>query len=119
MALVPPMGPSTDPLRTSLYPLVGSALPPTSGTPRPWRWPSLIEPGTFAPLCQDWGGMRSLTPPPVAPLSFQVACANEDSETFSIVVPPQLVTRGSEAGYRTCALPSPIPHPDPVSPEAA
>src|SRR5216684_8575060 len=50
-----------------------------------------------------------LIPPP---LPDQATWVNDDHETFSIVVPPQPVTPGSDAGYRTSAGCS-----NPLSPE--
>jgi len=92
---VPPAGRVDWPPIIKTYPLLGSALPATSGMPRP-TWPSLTETGTPAPTCQGGNGKTSLIPPPVTPLSsgsYQVDWVNEDV-VWLIVVPPQQVTNG-------------------------
>src|ERR1022692_3226035 len=65
-ALVPPTVPCCPSARI-WYPVAGSALPATSGTPRPIRPPGFTEGGTLALACQVGRSMLSLIPPPVAP----------------------------------------------------
>jgi hypothetical protein len=82
----------------SLYPLLTAALPATSGIPRP-RWVgSLTDAGTPADACQGGITKKSLTPPPLAPSSFQRTSSNDTPDTFSISVPPQEVRYGSDVG---------------------
>src|ERR1700676_882103 len=68
-ALVPPITSGCPSTRVT-YPVVGSASPDTSGTPRPTFWFGLAEGGTPAALCQLGNGKTSLMPPPVAPALF-------------------------------------------------
>src|ERR1700751_49482 len=90
---VPPIGcrwPST----TTRYPVTGSALPATSGTPRPVR-PPPAGVGTPAFAWQDGRGKVSEIPPPPAPSLFASSfhttsevIANDDGLPMSLV-PPQ------------------------------
>src|SRR5689334_22669720 len=93
-ALVPP---STidEPSTRTWYPVAGSALPATSGTPRP-------DPGTPTPPCQDGCGKVSLTPPSVAsPPPFHTVSAVIAAPEDRSVVPPQPSTFGLAAGKST------------------
>jgi len=102
--------------------VAGSALPATSGTPRPL--PPLGLSGTPTLACQAGCANWSLTPPPVAPPwepSFQTA-----SELITPVpglarrvVPPQPSACGLDAGKSTCGWPSAAPSLLPLSPAAA
>src|SRR4029077_5479391 len=59
-------------------------------------------------------------PPPVVPNDWaHVVSVNDAPETSLMRVPPQELTNGSDAGYSTCAAPSPCPQSEPLSPEAA
>src|ERR1035437_1388284 len=116
-ALVPPITivwPST----RIVYPVVGSASPATSGTPRP---PVLVvAAGTCAFVCHEGKSKTLLTPPPVAP-SLLANSFHTTSETIvaplaSSLVPPQANTCGLDAGKSTL-LPVP-PSVDPSSPAA-
>src|ERR1700677_509395 len=97
-ALVPPTTvfcPST----RILYPLLGSASPDTSGTPRPPVVP--LGPGTLELACQLGSGKKLLTPPPVAPslLASSFHTTSEisvDPFAFSSV-PPHASTCGLDA----------------------
>src|ERR1700691_2791930 len=116
-ALVPPITvvwPST----RIVYPVLGSASPETSGTPRP---PVLAaDPGTFAFACQLGSGNWLLTPPPVAPSllasSFHTTSDTSVGPLASSLVPPQASTCGLEAGKSTL-LPV-APSVEPLSPAA-
>src|SRR5580693_2177444 len=68
-ALVPPITPDC-PSTSVSYPVVGSASPATSGTPRPTFPPVFADGGTPALLWYEGRGNTSLTPPPVAPSLF-------------------------------------------------
>ncbi len=63
---VPPIG-SRWPSTTTRYPVTGSALPATSGTPRPLPPPAAADFGTPAFAWYDGSGNTSETPPPPAP----------------------------------------------------
>ena len=55
---------------------------------------------------------KRLTPPPVAPLSapsFQTTSLLIAAPVVSIVVPPQPIAKGLDAGKSTCAFPSATP----------
>src|SRR5215467_12199657 len=121
-ALVPPTTmdcPST----STWYPVAGSALPATSGTPRPDR-PVPVWPGTPAVACQPGRPNVSLTPPPVAPPwdpSFQTVSA--DTTPVAVftrrLVPPQASACGLAAGKSAWDFPSGARSPLPLSPAAA
>src|SRR5215467_3891497 len=121
-ALVPPT--TVDcPSTSTRYPVAGSALPATSGTPRPAR-PVPARPGTPAEACQAGRPNVSLTPPPVAPPwapSFQTVSA--DSAPVAVftrrLVPPQASACGLDAGKSAWDLPSLTRSPLPLSPAAA
>src|ERR1700683_939300 len=67
--------------------------------------------------CHSGTSKRVLIPPP---LGAQVVSVNEVPDTLEMEVPPQLVTKGSDAGYKTRATPSCWPPPsEPQSPEPA
>src|ERR1700691_2323896 len=116
-ALVPPITvvwPST----RIVYPVLGSASPETSGTPRP---PVLAaDPGTFAFACQLGSGNWLLTPPPVAPSllanSFHTTSETSVEPLASSWFPPQASTCGLDAGKSTL-LPV-APSVEPLSPAA-
>src|ERR1019366_452651 len=101
-ALVPPI---TDvwPSTRIVYPVVGSASPATSGTPRPPTPPPGF--GTFALACHGGRANTMLTPPPVAPpwlaSSFHTTSETIVSPLASSLVPPQASTCGLEAGKST------------------
>src|SRR5580700_9290092 len=95
------------------YPVLGSALPATSGTPRPVAVlvpepapvpePEPERTGTPASACHDGTGNTSLTPPPVAPWpapSFHTVSAVMAPVAGSPcrLVPPQARTCGLDAG---------------------
>src|SRR5437763_11923821 len=92
-ALVPPMT-AFSPSTKMLYPVAGSASPPTSGTPRP---PCLVlDFGTSNPFCQDGSGKYRLTPPPVAPpcgCSFQTVSETISPSDACNLVPPHPSTK--------------------------
>src|SRR6266851_2675879 len=121
-ALVPPT--TTDcPSTRTWYPVAGSALPATSGTPRP-AWPDPAWPGTPAGACQPGRPNVSLTPPPVAPppdpLFHTVSADTAPVAGFTRrLVPPQASTCGLDAGKSACAFPSLTRSPLPLSPAAA
>src|SRR5689334_10953293 len=100
---------------------MGSALPATSGTPRPPC--PLGDAGTWLSACQAGGGNSTLTPPPLAPspalVSFQTTSLVMVVPEPSRRVPPQPSTYGLEAGKSTCAAPSLSPSLEPLSPLAA
>src|ERR1700689_1598398 len=116
-ALVPPIT-LVSPSTRIVYPVVGSASPVTSGTPRPP--PLTLGAGTFELACQLGRGNRLLTPPPVAP-SLLAVSFHTTSETivaplaFSFV-PPHASTCGLDAGKST--LFPVAPSLDPSSPAA-
>src|SRR5579863_9724976 len=118
-ALVPPITPDC-PSTSVTYPVVGSASPETSGTPRPPF--GLAGDGTFAPLCQLGKGKTSLTPPPVAPSllasSFHAVSLVILPPAACKVVPPQASTLGLDAGKSTWFDPSLTPSVEPLSPLA-
>src|SRR5690242_10551575 len=91
--------PSTSPW----YPVCGSALPATSGTPRPAE-------GTPTPDCPGGCSEGVLAPPPVALLagsSFHTVSAEiERSAPSSRRVPPHAITFGLDAGTSQWSLPS-------------
>src|ERR1039458_3198836 len=119
-ALVPPTVPCCPSARI-WYPVAGSALPATSGTPRPIRPPGFTEGGTLALACQVGRSMLSLMPPPVAPPlgpSFQtVSLVMLVPEDFG-VVPPRASTKALEAGKSQWARPSSTWSREPSSPAA-
>src|SRR6201992_4164002 len=103
---VPPIG-SRWPSTTTWYPVTGSALPATSGTPRPVP-PPPAEAGTPALAWYDGNGNTSDTPPPPAPSllasSFHTTSdviANDDVLPMSWA-PPQASASGDEAGKSQC-----------------
>src|SRR5580700_7892813 len=121
-----------------LYPVVGSAFPATSGTPRPPAPlpdappdelpPDEVPParaGTPALACHAGTANWSLTPPPPAPSldasSFQTTSeltAPVDGSASSLV-PPQPSAYGLDAGKSACCWPSVTPSVLPLSPAAA
>src|ERR1039457_3091 len=114
-ALVPPITLVLPSTRT-LSPVVGSASPPTSGTPRP---PVLVlGAGTFAFACQVGRANAVLTPPPVAPSllanSFHTTSEAMVAPVASSFVPPQASTCGLDAGKRTCFFVNTNPAPPPT-----
>src|ERR1700685_1561375 len=121
-ALVPPITSGLPSTRVT-QPVVGSAFPVTSGTPRPTLWLGLAEAGTPALACQLGTGVKkSLMPPPVAPSLFAssfhtVSLLMELPEAPSFV-PPQARTLGLEAGKSTWLSPSVTPSVEPSSPAA-
>src|SRR5882724_1878184 len=119
---VPPIGcccPST----TMRYPVTGSALPATSGTPRPAR--PFVDAGTPAFAWYDGSANTSEMPPPPAPSffasSFQTTSeviANDDVLPMSLV-PPQDSAFGEDAGKSQCTDVCPLGSSlDPLSPLA-
>src|SRR5262249_61111679 len=95
--------------------------PATSGTPRPLWPPGLADGGIPVVVWYVGTGKKSLTPPPPALLvgfSFHtVSLVMVVPETTSLV-PPHPSANGLEAGKSTCALPSVLPSPHPLSPAA-
>src|SRR5689334_2038742 len=130
-ALVPPTTWAWPPEKT-WYPVTGSALPDTSGTPRPPAAAAAPETaadratraGTPALAWKDGRAKWSLTPPPPAPslaaVSFQTTSeliVPVDGSAMSLV-PPQASACGLDAGKSTCDRPSLTASPLPLSPEA-
>src|SRR6201996_3357211 len=95
-----------------LYPVFGSALAATSGTMRPGP--------CGAPACQGGIGRKSFEkPPPVpSPLVFPGLLFQTVSCDRVLLVPPQPITCGAEAGRSTLARFGP-PSLESLSPEAA
>src|SRR5580693_3013977 len=87
-ALVPPKT-SLSPSTNTLYPVLGSASPATSGTPRPPVLPDGL--GTSKPFCHAGNGNTSLTPPPVLPppVLFHTTSLTISPFEACNVVPPQ------------------------------
>ena len=116
--------------------MVGSALPATSGTPRPvegalpvpevgfflFLLAEAAGAGTLALACQVGSGKTVEIPPPVAPSlaesSFQTTSPESVLPEAVIFVPPQARTCGLEAGKSTWLLPSVTPSVEPLSPAA-
>src|SRR5215469_6290321 len=120
-ALVPPITVRFPSTRT-WYPVAGSALPATSGTPRPGVPAGLA--GTPAVACHAGRGNVTLTPPPVAPPPAPWFHTFSDVMTpvdgcARRLVPPQASACGLEAGKSVCGLPSLAPSLLPLSPAAA
>src|SRR5580693_8778499 len=103
-ALVPPITPDC-PSTSVSYPVVGSASPATSGTPRPTFPPALADGGTPALLWYVGRGNTSLTPPPVAPSllanSFHTVSLAMLLPVACNFVPPHASTFGLDAGKST------------------
>src|SRR5580698_9743550 len=100
-ALVPPITVFVPSIRTS-YPVSGSALPDTSGTPRidsAVDWPLLLT--ALRSACQLGVAKKLLTPPPLAPPlvpSFQTTSLEMLLPLNCRLVPPQPSANGLEAG---------------------
>src|SRR5262245_18910260 len=97
-ALVPPIA-SIEPSTSTLYPVIGSAFPATSGTPRFW----LVG---FAPFWYVGREKEALNPPPVAPCpverSFQTtSLLMLPFAATSSRVPPHASENGHDAGKST------------------
>src|SRR5579862_1154085 len=110
------------------YPVTGSALPATSGTPRPPLAEDAEAPpalaGTPALACQLGRENWSETPPPPAP-SFEAVSFHTTSElttpvagSASNLVPPHPSAWGLDAGKSQCTWPSLTASPLPLSPAA-
>src|SRR5439155_5156708 len=97
-ALVPPITSALPSTRT-WSPVSGSALPATSGTPRPAM--PLGALGTAMLCCQEGNGNTWLTPPPVAPsltlVSFHTTSLTIEPPRAVSLVPPHASTDGLEA----------------------
>src|SRR5439155_25999158 len=97
-----------------------SALPATSGTPRPAM--PLGALGSAIPCCQSGSGNTVLTPPPVAPslalVSFHTTSLAIEAPLAVSLVPPHASAYGLEAGKSTCGRPSLAPAPEPLPPAA-
>src|SRR5580658_431953 len=119
-ALVPPIT-LDDPSTRTWYPVVGSASPATSGTPRPTNPFGAL--GTFSPAWNVGKANSSLTPPPVAPSplasSFQTVSWEIAPPESSSRVPPQAITAGLDAGKSTLSPAAGPPSSAPLSPAAA
>src|SRR5579862_7609270 len=105
------------------YPVVGSALPETSGTPRPAEEPPALT-GTPALACQLGTGNWAEPPPPPAP-SFVAVSFHTTSELTTPVegsarslVPPHPSACGLDAGKSQWTWPSLTASPLPLSPAA-
>src|SRR5437867_970398 len=96
-ALVPPMTSELPPTSITRYPVLGSASPATSGTPRP-----TLPLGDFGTLALDWYAGRGkilLTPPPVPPFPwFQTTSLVMVLPEPSNFVPPHASANGLDAG---------------------
>src|SRR5579871_2761486 len=101
------------------YPEFGSALPQTSGTPRPIAPPGLTEGGTM-PACQAGIGFMTLMPPPPPDPgpSFQTTSSAIFDPEAVRRVPPQPSENALDAGKSTWACPSLMSSLEPSSPEA-
>src|ERR1700681_2873849 len=81
------------------WPVCGSALPATSGTPRPV---SFFPRTALKPRCHDGTGANLLTPPPLAPsASFQTTSLTICLPSVLMLVPPQVMKCGDDDGNST------------------
>src|ERR1700729_283797 len=118
-ALVPPITCACPSTRTS-YPVSGSALPATSGTPRPLC--PLGAFGTPAACCHAGSANSTLTPPPVAPsplaVSFHTTSAVMAGPGEPSRGPPPASGWGLDEGKPTGGVLPLSPSLEPLSPQA-